>query len=174
MATPIEFKNAFIEPLTKLGGWTFNDEQEKFLYERLGRKTTSDLAKAAASTVEKCKKKPTLAELIDSFPQEYYGVPKVESGDDKPNYKPYPAKFIREVVQPAMQEYATGMDIVSWNFAFKEATVTWERENHSVTEYTPSDGDYRYSEAYFANIMKSLVGGMARNSFSQQNRKKFA
>lgn len=171
--TPIEFNHSFMQPLAKTGGWLFNPEQEKFLYERLNKKPFAELAKTAMAIVEKSKKKPTIAEIIDAFPKEYVGVAKVESGDDKPNYKPYPAKFIRDVVQPAMQEYASGMDMQAWKNAFNDATIAWERENHSITNYRPTSADYRFSEAYFANVLKAIVGGLARNSYSQQNRRSY-
>ena len=153
MATINEFNVYFIEKLTTLGGWKFSPEQVSFLYEKLRNKPAGILTETARSIVAESKGKPSIAQLIDAFPTEVVGIANIKQTEDDSHYRPYPHKFIAEVVNPAMQEYAEGMPMEPWKRAFKGATEAWEVANGKLDTYPITKDDYVYAQAYFSSVI---------------------
>jgi len=170
--SPIEFHHVFITNLQNWGGWTFTEHQEKFLYENLQNRSQNDLMTAARDIVRSSKKKPTVAEIINAAPRKPEGIVNVKPREDEP-YTPYPMKFIRDVVQPALQEYASGLGMEQWKAAFSEMKSRWEAENFRIDSYTPTPEDYRYSQAYFASVMKAMTSQLARKNYSMNRNPAF-
>ncbi len=171
MATVNEFNAYFIEKLSTLGGWKFSPEQVAFLYEKLKGKPVGILADIAKSIVAQSKAKPSIAQIIDAFPSEVVGIANIKQPEDDRNYRPYPHKFIAEVVNPAMQEYAEGMPMEPWRRAFASATEAWERANGRLDTYPITKDDYVYAQAYFSSVIKAMVAENVGKNYSNRRPK---
>jgi len=158
MLTPIDFTHSFTAKMSEWAGWQFTPGRDRFLYEHLKGVAKDELEATAKKLVATHAKRPSQAEIIAAASKPVNVTVGIANITYKPkDYKPYPQKFIREVVQESLEYYAHSKDAAGWKEAYAAKKAAWEAQYGPVEDFPTDWRDERFGENYFGRIQQSMV-----------------